>query len=603
LASTKPDVDPEADAGLKRWDLIVVGCILVASALLKIAYTDWLTEGQFSRLVFSDESSYYLPAAQGIIDQGFSWFLEPRSLWTGPLNPLWIAAFGANIIAVKLANVALWVGSGLLLFAIARHLFGRRAGILTVVFYSVSLPFFVFTPTLLTEPVFTPLLLLWIWLFLVSTSRGGSFVLYTLSGLVLGLAALTRSAAQFLALFLVAIVVMIAIINRVKQRSDLDIRILWRSTLLILLGVIIVVVPYTVKNLVALDRPVIANGIGAVLYLGSDLRKNGDEPIYSNMNFDTFEITTPYAHFDTEGDTLLMNAALAEFRQHPVDVVLLQVPKGFRLLFGSADHYFWPYPDAISYVDAIGSRAVFNLWDMAFSAFLVIFGVIGMLVVPMTPVPRVVLIGTVAYFAILHTALFPIPRMVMPILPILAIFAASYFSQPTKRFAFVGVLGVLAVVSVISFRARLVPEYGVSERYVGYFDNVTVAGVGDPVVTNSLATHPDGLESNGQDPYLVYDVADFDALVNQIVFIDMRAEAPPRGPEEGLGQVFWSADGEPFSAERSADFTIRFGAHDIYAISPSFGRPWDGRISQLRIDFPEDVNGARYEIIRVQVRK
>jgi len=597
------DSGAEKSTRLKYSDLVIACSILVASALLKIAYFDFLAGGEFSRLVFPDESNYYLPAAQGLIDQGFGWFLEPRSLWTGPLNPLWITVFGANIVAVKLANLALWVGSGLLLFDIGRRLAGRRAGLLAVGFYSVSPPFFVFTPTLLTEPLFVPLLVLWLWLVVIGRERRGSSLIYALSGVALGLATLTRPTTQLLPLFLLAIVASIAVVRRFKRCPASHVSMPWKPMLLMLVGVLAVVAPYLAKNVIALDKPGIANGLGAVLYLGNDLRKHGDEPIYSSMNFDTSEITTPYTHLDTEGDARLIDAALDEVRQRPVDVAFLQVRKALRLMFGSPDHYFWPYPDAISYVEAVGSRATFNLWDMAFTAFLVIFGVIGMGVIPLGLLPRVVLSGAAAYFALVHTALFPIPRMIMPILPILALFAAGCLSRLSKRSALIGGVVVLGVVSVISFQGRLFPEYGVSDRYRSYFDDVALAEVGDPVATNSLTLSSDGLQANGRDPFLVYDVADFDARVNQVVFIELGADSPPGGTSEGTGQVFWADDDEPFSNERSSWFTIRFGTTLIYAVSPSFGDHWNGEISSLRIDFPDDVDGAHYEIIGVQVRK
>ena len=584
-------------------DLVVAGLILLVSAVLKVVYFDSFAEGQFSRLVFPDEFNYYLTAAQAIIDQGLEWFLQPRSLWTGPLNPLWIAALGANIIAVKLANLALWVGSGLLLFDIGRRLYGRRAALLAVAFYSLCFPFYVFTPTLLTEPLFIPLFVLSLWLVVVSADRNGSRALFALGGVVLGLATLTRPTTQYLPLFLVFVVALIALVARSKSHLRSELPMLWRNALLTLVGAAIVVVPYVLKNEIALDRTGIANGAGAVLYLGNDLRKDGDEPIYSNMQFDTSEITAPYTHLDTEGDARLTEAAVEEITQRPFDIGLLQVRKGFRLMFGSSDHYFWPYSDALSYLKARGSTALFQLWDMVFTAFLVVFGVMGMILTPTRLVPRVALIGSVAYFAILHTVLFPIPRMIMPILPLLALFAAGYVFRTSRRSAWVGGGVVLAIVLFISFHQRLWPEYGVSDRYVSYFEEVAIAGVGDPVETHSLSEGPGGLESTGDDPYLVYDLEDFDALLNQVVFIELQAEAPPGGPSEASGQVFWSDDGQSFADERSSWFTIRYGSPRIYAVSPSFGSPWNGEISSLRIDFPEDVDGARYEIIRVQVRK
>ena len=87
----------------------------------------------------------------------------------------------------------------------------------------------------------------------------------------------------------------------------------------------------------------LANGLGAVLYLGGDLRRNGDEPVYSGVDFDTFRITTPYTHLDTEGDARLVAVAKDRMLQHPLATGALFIRKGARYLLGSFHGYFWPY--------------------------------------------------------------------------------------------------------------------------------------------------------------------------------------------------------------------------------------------------------------------
>jgi hypothetical protein len=585
-------------------DAAIAGAILLVGALLKLAYFDAYASGGLLDLEFPDEWVYYLPGAEMILDQGFGFFLEQRSLWNGPLNLLWIAMFGGEVLAVKLANVALSIGTGFLLWDVARRSFGRQAGLLAVVLYSLHLPFYVFTPTLLTEPLFIPLFSLFLWLVVLATDRAGRPLILGLAGAALGFATLARPTTQLLPFFLLGLVVLLALFVRLRPESDIDMAALWKQSGLLLLGFVIVVAPYVAKNAIVLDKVGIANGAGAVFYLGNDLRTNGDEPSFSQMRFNTEEITAPYSHLDTEGDSRLIRATIDEIRERPLDIAWLQPRKAFRLLFGSADHYFRPQSDVVAFVQERSGLALLNVWDLVFTTFLVVFGVIGMITVPMRLLPRLTLIGSALYFVLVHTALFPIPRLALPIFPILVVFVAGFLTRISVRWTIAGAVAALAVFLIVGFQGIWSDDTTVSDRYVSYFDEVMVSGVGEPERTNDLIVDSGVLESVGTDPYLIFDVEDFDATLNQIVFIEVEAEAPPDGPESAAGQLFWSAEGVGFSEERSVRFPIEFGGDAlIYPVSPSFRGPWEGEISRLRIDLPDGVPGARYNIAAVQVRK
>jgi hypothetical protein len=593
----------EAASDTGTWaGLILAGGLLVLGAVMKVVYFEHITGGQFSSLTYPDEINYYLPAAKGIIAEGLDWFGQERSLWTGPVNPLWIALLGAQPTLVKLANVALSMVTGALVFDTARRLYGRRAGLWALIFYSVSVPFYVFVPTLLTEPLFTPLLIASLWLLVVSNSHPERWALPGISGLLVGVATLTRPTTQYLPVFLVLVVLTTSLALR-NRHAQGEVKILWRNALLVTAGATMVVVPYVVKNNIQFDRAAVANGLGAVLYLGNDLRKNGDEPLYSEMNFDTFEITAPWTHLDTEGDKLLTEVALERIKERPLDTGLLQIEKTARLLFGSTDHYFWPYRDAISHIEARGTAGAMQVWDMVSTSLLVIFGFLGMALVTTALMPRLFLIGTIAYFVIVHTLLFPIPRMILPVLPLLSVFAAGFVAHPRRRPALVGVASMLAVIVVIGLSGRLLPERGVTERYITYFEDVALDGAGDPIELEGLIEDGEGLISSEQEPFVVFDSTDFDALSNQIIFVTLDTTGPDDAPSSASARLYWARHGESFSEDRSSEFTIYFQSDLTYAVSPSFTGSWEGEIDRLRLDLPAEVIGARYEISEIQIRK
>ncbi|HBJ00737.1 MAG TPA: hypothetical protein DDY89_07440, partial [Lysinibacillus sp.] len=67
-----------------------------------------------------------------------------------------------------------------------------------------------------------------------------------------------------------------------------------------IIAFMIFVGPFFLKNLIAFDRLTLNNGSGAVLYLGSRADTEGDEPPYRGKDYDTYAITSPYQHLQSE---------------------------------------------------------------------------------------------------------------------------------------------------------------------------------------------------------------------------------------------------------------------------------------------------------------
>jgi hypothetical protein len=102
---------------------------------------------------YPDESNYYLPAAQMLRDLGLGFFLSPRSLWNGPLNPLWIALFQGHVPLVKFVNVLLFSIASAFLAGGVGVSFGWRRASLVALGLLVFPPTYQLVPTLLTEPL------------------------------------------------------------------------------------------------------------------------------------------------------------------------------------------------------------------------------------------------------------------------------------------------------------------------------------------------------------------------------------------------------------------------------------------------------------------
>jgi hypothetical protein len=590
---------PSDEAGITRRDLLFVSLILVAAAAALLAYHHARTGGDFSAILYPDERSYYLAGAEAIRDQGLGWYLTPRSLWNGPLNPLWIAILGSNVAAVKVANIALFVATGALVWDMARRLFSKPAAYIALIALALFVPFYRFVPTILTEPLFVPLVILGLWLVVAFGNRAPTLIG---AGAAFGGAALVRPILQLFPLLLLAIGAVALLIAYRRATATLEVL---KPMLLIAAGFAILVVPFGIKNLVALDKVGIANGSGSVLYLGSDLRKHGFEPVDVRMDYDTAEITAPYAHFDSEGDALLMEEALDRIGRNPVDVALLQPSKLLKLTFGSPEHYFRPQSDIVAFFQERSGADLLQAPELFLTALIIVLGAAGLVVLPVPLLPRIVLASLVLYLLVFNTLLFPLPRLFLPAIPVLIIFAAGLITSGRRWLTIAAVLTALAIGTFIAFMGLTDEVPTVSEQYVGYFDEVVTID-GALLDSSNDVTGTDGasLLAAGPDPYLVYDNDDFDAALNQIVFITLETTAPDGVPTTGTAQLFWRTADTGFSDDRSEVFEIIVdGRTHIYAISPSFRKPWEQVIVEFRLDLPDRSPGLVFRVDDLTVKR
>jgi 4-amino-4-deoxy-L-arabinose transferase-like glycosyltransferase len=164
--------------------------------------------------VTNDSLSYLLPGFDLIHGAGFAPILKRP-----PLYPLFVGgvmgAFGEELRAVMLAQHLLGVATVLLTYGIGRLLFGPLGGIVGALLTALSGPVIVTEHYLMSEGLFTVLLLAGLLAYLAGVSRGcdrggldarapsGALAWLALAGVLLGLAALTRPIAQLVLVLLV----------------------------------------------------------------------------------------------------------------------------------------------------------------------------------------------------------------------------------------------------------------------------------------------------------------------------------------------------------------------------------------------------------------
>ncbi len=594
----------------KGFPLAVLVCVL--AALLKIVWLHVTSGGHLGRVVFSDERSYYLPAARLILEQGFGFFFTPRSLWNGPLNPLWIAMWDANIALVKYANIALFSIGGLCLWETTRRLFNPAAGFLALGLYALHPPFFVFVPSALTEPLFVFFLLASLWAFAVGSADRN--VAYVVSGMLMACAALTRPSVQLFPVFLLCLLLAVKLVHR-KHFPACRNALPFRGVLCFFCGSCLLLLPYLFKNYCWLEKIGIANGAGAVLFLGSDLRTDGDEPVYSEMSFGAVgAITGPHRHLDTEGDRRLTVAWMENVKTYPLDYAWLTVRKLFRYLFGYPAYYFRPHDEIVPFVrHKGGQRVALVLVEMCLVVSVVVAGIWGLLSYAGGQAGlRLFVAGLVLYLVLLHTLTFPLPRYALPMFPFCLVFAAGFVIRSTssretraKPRLFVAFSLVALIVSCICVAGLWQRKGTVPRSSLRYFSELRSIDIEKTASWHDVAVLEKGrLRSIRKDPYLVYRVSPFLAEANQMIFVELTVETT-RGDTSGTGQLFWAAHlEEGFSEKMSKTFPLHCdGKSHIYRISPSLSPAWRGEIGALRLDFIDHAPGMAYRLSEIAVMK
>lgn len=239
-----------APARLRRADLLALGTLLALGAIVRLLFalsTPAFLEG--------DSQSYLLPAWELASGTGFS-----PELRRTPLYPLFIAAVfrlcRPSLEAVASAQHIVGLATVALTFLIARRLFGLAAAILAGAAVALSAPQLISERYIMTEAVFGLTLALAVLLVLralypPAPAAGRALV----GGVGIGLAALTRPVAQAL----LPLALLALLLGMPRWRPAL------RAAVLLALGYLLVVGPWTIRNLLAHDALTASGGLGRSL--------------------------------------------------------------------------------------------------------------------------------------------------------------------------------------------------------------------------------------------------------------------------------------------------------------------------------------------------
>ncbi|MCX5642132.1 MAG: glycosyltransferase family 39 protein [Candidatus Omnitrophica bacterium] len=337
---------------------------------------------------------------------GFSTNLNRPPMYPGFLAGIYFFC-GHNFLAVRIVQALLDSVTCLLVFFIGKRVFGdKRPAFLGGLLTAVSPSLIAATSYILTETL-TAFLLAASVLLMIKAQAERKKEVWLFSGIVLGLATLTRPVTILFPFFLLA---GFLVFSLQKARSVLLVAIFC-------LGMALPILPWTVRNALVFHRFIpVSVGSGFNLWVGSYLPWNGDYN-WKDLS-DSQELVKGLPQI--EADQKFFAEGVKNIRQHPAAYALLCVKKISR---------FWlQVPGGRQVLD---KRPAAKILVFAFQYFLLLLFLFGVFWAWKTRNALVCLpVLMIFYFTFVHLFLLAIPRYHVPVLPLVAAIAGGSWKRP-----------------------------------------------------------------------------------------------------------------------------------------------------------------------------
>ncbi|MDP3766662.1 MAG: glycosyltransferase family 39 protein, partial [Dehalococcoidia bacterium] len=320
--------------------LAIVLAIACSARLVWVVFSDW-------QPAFDDDAFRYDFAARALIEGRGYVHLDgaPTAFWP-PGYPLLLAAayavFGEAVAVAQALNVALATATVALVYLIGRRTVGPRPALVGAGIVALFPSLIFFTAVTLSEVTFTFLALLAVYLLVVdaqgsrerdpSAGSGRSLRLLFAAGLVLGFASLVRGQALLLPVVLIPFWLLAGI--QWPRIAD--------KLVVLALGIGLIVAPWTVRNAMELDSPVlISTNAGVDFWIGHNAeaagnfgRAGGEELV---LRYPELETAEREVRVNREG----FREGLAYAATHPAQELLLPVKKLFWLYYNDEEGLKW----------------------------------------------------------------------------------------------------------------------------------------------------------------------------------------------------------------------------------------------------------------------
>jgi len=416
----------------------------------------------------ADERHYHLLASSLVEAKGFAFESGPTSL-RPPLYPAmvagtWQVTGGRSLQAIRFAQILLSVATAFLAFVLARRLYDQTAALWAAGIVAFYPSLFIASYLILTETLFTFLLLAHATLLVRLLQRPGLAVAAA-AGTALGLAALTRSVLWPLPLLLVPLIAWRA--SAVLQR-----RVICAAVFTI--GYLVVVTPWAVRNTRLQGVPVVVDTMGGLNLMMGNYEHTPHDRIWDAVSMSgerswvwNLPALPPDGGRWTEGlkERWARQQAVEFMREHP-GLTLWRAAIKFGDFWGlerdfvaGVQHGVIRPPVWVTALIAVTTTVAFPL-----VLWLAVLGV--WLRPPSEWRAHLVLLLLVAVVCGLHTVVFGHPRYRLPLTPILAVYAGGAVSAQAwqwQRLRGGGVRSLGALATAALFIAIWVAQFAVRD--------------------------------------------------------------------------------------------------------------------------------------------
>lgn len=343
------------------------------------------------------------------------------------LAPLY-AIFGPTVFGALLLNVLLTLLIIILIYRLGQCL-AEKIGLLAGLFFALYPPLIAFSGELVPATAFTFLLLLSVYLIVQAVERKTGWRAL-LAGLFLGAAVLTKSIALFLPIFLTPFLYLG--LNK-KCRPTV------KYFILICLGIVIMIAPYTIRNYLAFDQFIFGrDDAGLNLFVGSYLPWDGE---FRGNN--VFPLPEMFKEFGPgfEADKKFKDIAIENIKENPLKVLGIWLKKPSRMFFKPE---FKSVLERENQFSNLSNRGALNPDFIKLALLIINIILIGMAffgalnISKNCPVVGSLLVLVIVYFLVLLLPFSPDVRYKLPLMPYLMILASLGFSILWKQLRKVG---------------------------------------------------------------------------------------------------------------------------------------------------------------------
>jgi len=351
-------------------------------------------------------------------------WLGSQVFYQDPLYPYFLAGlyalFGTDSPWVLVLQALLDAGTAVLVYAIARRVFGPGTGVLAGVLAAFYKPFLYFDAFVEKTAFSVFLITAALALLLRADARGSRRGGWLAAGAVLGLASLTRG--QYLAIAPVALVWILGARERsVRERAG--------SAAWLALGIALAILPVTARNyMVGGDLVLTQSGLGANLYIGNwsgNDTGNYRTPPFVRAN-PAYEETDFRAEAERRSGRTLTPSQVSRFWVTETLAGIAADPAGFGLHLARKARLFanhFEVPDNESYAYFATHVAPWLAWPGPSFGTLFPLALVGLWLAPRTR-GAALLAGFLLVYSASVIAFFVVSRYRLPVAPIGIAFAA-----------------------------------------------------------------------------------------------------------------------------------------------------------------------------------